>query len=347
MDNINIPFHERSTVLKSGITLIWPFRNQAKGSGPYELHLDNNALIRGSWINELPDTLKGNVVLSPFHAFCEQWVSNPTFRENTAQRVNEILTPFINAGLSFERNYAEKLSLTLAKDDKALRAQWMLTYLYIVLLYRLVFANKDDKIPKQLLSTLKDKDVPMFNGCIMLCTLADYLTENKNIKLKGDNASAFSYISSFVALHTSSKNESSIDEDYLRNRAGDLSMWLSLPMLMHNNYQTAGEGVVVTQDKVLKKFIFRCLPAVLHSNGQMASSFDESCFESNHAQEIKRRIDLNKGQFNPTSDKKKQLKKMIRLRKHVLKEANPELVSAVRQTWKDWLAPGFCKKISV
>lgn len=346
MDNINIPFSDRCIELQSGVTLIWPFINKTKGHGPYELHLDNNALIRGSWIKELPETFKGKVVISPFHALCEQWVSNPSFCENTVSRINALITPFVQAGIVFDNDYAEKLSLILANNDEALRTQWMLTYLYAVLLYRLVFASRDDETPKQLLSTLKDNNVPMFNGCIMLCTLADYLTENKNIKLEGDNASAFSYISSFVALHTSNKNESLIDENYLRNRAGDLSMWLSLPMLMHNNYQAAGESVVVTQDKALKKLILRCFPAVLHSTGKMALSFDERCFESKNAQEIRRRIELNKGHVNPAPDREKKLEKMNSLKLHVLRDASSALTSAVEQTWNDWLVPGFFKSIN-
>ena len=305
----DIPFSARVVELPSGFSLIWPFRNLSKSIGPYELFLDNNALITSCWLNELPSSIRNKVVISPFHALSEQWLSNTVFKNNPAQRIENFFTPFIQAGIRFENNYAENLARLLNINDEESKTQWMKSYLYVVLLYRLVSSKKGDMKPKQLLSSLKSIDVPIFNGCIMLCTLADYLKENQNLKLAGDKLPAFSYISSFVGLHTKNKNESSVNENYLRNRSGDLSMWLSLPMLIQNNYQKAGELVVVTQDKALKKLVFRCLPSVATQDGQMAFSFDERSFELNHSKKIWQRMLANTSAPNPTSNREEQLKK--------------------------------------
>jgi hypothetical protein len=327
--------------------MIWPFINVPRSEGPYELFLDNNALITSRWFTELQGSIKNRTVLSLFHALSEQWLSNPSFKENAAERIEKFITPFINEGVLFENSYAVKWARLLEINDKESKAQWMISYLYIVLLYRIVSSKNDNKIPKQLLVSLRLIDVPRFNGCIMLCTLADYLKENKEIKLVGDSKTAFSYISSFVALHTNNKNESSMDEKYLRNRAGDLSIWLYLPMLIHNNYEKAGEPVVVTQDTVLKKLIFRCLPSVMTVDGRMAFSFDEGSFESNHSEQIKQRILANTCIPNPPADRKEQFEKLKRLKTHVIEGAEPTLIAEVHNVWDEWLAPGFFGKFSI
>lgn len=341
MNIIDIPFSERVMELPSGFSLIWPFRNLSKSIGPYELFLDNNALITSHWFNELPSSIRNKIVISPFHALSEQWLSNPLFKKNPAERIEKFFTPFIQAGIRFENNYAENLAHSLKINDDESRTQWMMSYLYVILLYRLVSSNKGDIKPKQLLSSLKDIDVPQFNGCIMLCTLADYLKENKNLKLIGDKVPAFSYISSFVDLHSNNKNESSVDESYLRNRAGDLSIWLALPLLRQNNYQKAGEPVVVTQDKALKKIIFRCLPSVATKDGRMTFSFDERSFELNHSKKIRQRMQANTSIPNPPENRKEQLKRLERLRVHVIEGAENKLVTVVENVWQEWIAPGF------
>ena len=252
--------------------------------------------------------LTNRVVLSLFHALSEQWLSNEDFRGNAVKRTNEFINPFIKAGIHFNKSFAEKMELLLSENDGASRTQWMLTYLYVVILYRITFAKKGNKLPTLLLSNLKDIEVPMFSGCIMLCCIAEYLKENQSVRLVGDDVPAFSYLSSFLSLHTNSKNESSVDERFLRNRAGDLSFWLSTPMLLQNNYKGVGEPVVVTQDKALKKLIFRCLPCVFTENGAMGFSFDERSFEKVHSEEIKNRILSRVGTFNPTTDRKGRMR---------------------------------------
>lgn len=337
----DVPFQERIIELPSGFTLIWPFRNLAKSKGPYELVLDNNALIRSGWFSELPKPLQYKAIISPFHAFTEQWLSNSSFRDNTQERIKSMIKPFSQQGQIFEDNYEDKLTDILTKNDLESKAQWMMSYLYVVLLYRVSLSKKGDSKAKELLQSLKDIDVPRFNGCVMLCTLAGYLNENKGVKLVGDSKPAYSYISSFVDLHSKNKNESFVDENYLRNRAGDLSMWLYLPMLIQNDYQQAGEPVVVTQDKALKKLVFRCFPGVITEGRRMAFSFDENSFEPVHSQEILKRIQANITQPSPRVSKVEQLKRLERLKVHVLEGAEDILISEVESAWEDWVVPGF------
>lgn len=343
----NIPFSDRVINLPNGFALIWPFRNLTKSIGPYELVLDNNALITSHWFNQLSISIKKHAFISPFHAIAEQWVSNPEFKNKAANRIDKFIQPFIQSGAIFSENFSKDISSLLIKNDNELRTQWMITYLYVVLLYRLVSSRKEDLIPKQLLSSLKNIDVPRFNACVMLCTLADYLKENKNLKLNGDTVPAFSYISSFVNLHTSAKNENSVDVNYLRNRAGDLSIWLCIPYLKQMNYQAAGDLVVVTQDKALKNLIFRCLPCVGLADGRMSFSFDERSFESSHSQKIIEKIQSNICIPNPTTNKDAQLKKLFNLKEHVTKDADTKLISEVNKVWNEWITPGFHGKFTL
>lgn len=344
MDCTDIPFSERNIDLPSGFSLIWPFRNQPMSKGPYELFLDNNALIRAEWFQELPDFMVSASIISPDHALSEQWVSSASFRDDTEKSIDKLIKGFTDSGVIFSSGYSKQLAKQLQVNDRATRAQWMLSYLYVILLFRIATAKKSDEGPSNLLSSLKQKNVPMYNCCIALCSLADYLRNNKGLKLLGDSKPAFSYISSFIAFHSNSKHEDSVDESYLRNRAGDLSMWLSVPALIQNGYEEAGEPVVVTQDKVLKKLIFRCIPFVRTSSGHVATRFDSSSFESDHADAIEQLIVKNSGRVAPPKNREEMLERLDCLRKHVVKGAAVDLISSVDHVWKEWVEPGFFSK---
>ena len=344
MDFIDIPFSQRNIDLPSGFSLIWPFRNQPIGCGPYELFLDNNALIRAEWFKELPRAMASKSIISPFHALSEQWVSNASFREDAQKNIDKLIEGFTDSGVNFSSVYSRQLSDQLQKNDSQIRVQWMLTYLYVVLLFRIATAKKCEEGPSKLLSSLKQNNVPMFNGCISLCSITDYLRKNKGVKMLGDSKPAFSYISSFIAFHVNSKHEDSIDVGYLRNRAGDLSMWLSIPSLIQNGYEQAGEPVVVTQDKALKKLIFRCIPFVRGSDSLVTTSFDRESFEPYHADAIEKLILENTGKVSPPKSREEMLKRLDCLRNHVVQDATDDLVSSVNNVWEDWVKPGFFRK---
>lgn len=341
MDAIDIPFDKRNIHLPSGFSLIWPFRNKATGQGPYELVLDNNAFINANWFKELPEFIASRSIISPFHAVQEQWVSNEQFRANTEQRVDGLLQNFTKKGIKFSADYSSRIRNQLQKEDGAIRAEWMLSYLYVILLYRIVTAKKDDSLPSELLSSLKQENIPAFNGCIILCSLAEHLRKNQGLKMSGDTKPAFSYISSFVALHKKAKQEHCVNEHYLRNRAGDLSMWLSIPALTQNKYKKAGELVAVTRDTALSKLIFRCIPFVSTPDGRMAVSFDNSAFEPSHATAIEALIAQNIVVREFAKSPQEKLARLKQLKMHVTKGASNDVTRSVDLVWKEWLEPGF------
>lgn len=343
----NIPFHDRIVKLKSGYTLIWPYRNIPRRNGPVELVLDTNALIRSNWFAELSAELKQQSVISPFLSLVESWHSNAEFRSHPEAKVSEMLSPFRAQGVSFEKNYESFIAQDLAANEKASRSQWMVGYLFTILLYRIVFAKKTDAFPVEILSTLKHKNVPAFSGCIMLCTLAAFLKKNQSVKLIGDKKTAFSYFENFSSLKPQAKGETNFGEGYVRNRIGDLKVWLDLPMLIQNHYKPAGQPVIVTKDNMLKHLVFRCFPWVLVDDRRMAVSFDERSFEPQVSEEICRLIDANVFMPNPPSEKKDKLERLERLKKTVLEGAAPEIAKATEDIWSEWLKPGFMAPFSV
>lgn len=337
----DVPYENRVKFLPGGYALIWPFRNVPKGDGPYELFLDNNALVHVEWLKNLESEVRDKIVVTTMLALAEQWLSNPQFRCDPEIRVGEFVAPFVDAGIRFPAGYAKAQANSLAKNDASWRTQWMLVYLYVVLLYRITKARKGDDLPDELLAHLKHQDVPMFNGCIMLCCLASYFRANQSVRLVGDDNTAYSYLDSFVSLHGKAKGENEFDEKYVRNRAGDLSMWCSVGALHHNGFQPAGESVIVTQDKVLSRLIFRCLPGYLDHGGRMAFSFDQRAFDSRHAAAITERLGAVVGTVRPVAGRDEQLKRMDTLRAYVIQKAETQLATAVDRVWETWLKPGY------
>lgn len=341
MSVADIPYEERITPLQGGYAMIWPFRNLTKGPGPYELFLDNNALVRCEWLKSLEPDVRRKIILNPTLAWAEQWLSNSSFRANPEERITKLIAPFVAAGFRFTANYAKAQARSLTDNDTAWRTQWMLVYLYVVLLYRIIKARKGDSIPEKLLTELKHQDVPIFNGCIMLCCLGSYLRSNQSMRLVGDGNAAYSYLNSFISLHGSGKGESQFDESYLRNRVGDLSLWYALGALFQNGFRPAGEPVLVTQDKALTKLILRCFPGFLDPSSLMMFTLDERAFDTEHRNAIIERIKATVRAPRPTMDREAQLKRMDSLRAYVKQGGDEQLADAVDRVWEDWLTPGF------
>ena len=339
--NFDITYEKRCLELPSGFNIIWPFRNQARGFSATELMLDNNALSRSVWLKEASGITGSSISVTPMHALSEQWLSNPDFKANGKKKIESLFSPFVKFGLKFEEDYAENLIRLLKTNETAFRSQWMLSYLYALLLYRIVSSSKGDRTAEDLLFTLHEKNVPVFAGCNMLCVLASYLKDNPQVKMIGDDKPAFSYIAGFSALHKAKKNEAKPNEHYLRNRAGDLSMWMYIPLLIQVGYQNIGQMAVVTSDKALKKLIFRCLPPVLLQSRQMAFSFDERSFEPVHSKAILKRMEQLSGKAGKITSRNNMLHKLENLKTHVLVDADDDLINSAEKVWGDWVVPGF------
>ena len=116
-----VPYAERNIVTSSGTALIWIFINVQKGSGPYELFLDTNALIHVEWFAQLPDEIRTRSVFNPWPAMQEQWLSNPEFRKAPADRITEMIEPLVKLGASFRNQFANEQERLLCKNDAALR----------------------------------------------------------------------------------------------------------------------------------------------------------------------------------------------------------------------------------
>lgn len=59
---------------------------------------------------------------------------------------------------------------------------------------------------------------------------------------------------------------------YLRNRAGDLNMWLVLPVLRQLGYAIGNHSALATGDKALYRVIFRAIPPVVTHNAMTSFS---------------------------------------------------------------------------
>lgn len=89
--NPPVPYADRYIRTSSGTAVVWPFLNAEKGSGPYELFLDTNALTNVQWFAQLPVEIRRKCVINPWPALQEQWLSNPQFRESTSDRINAMI----------------------------------------------------------------------------------------------------------------------------------------------------------------------------------------------------------------------------------------------------------------
>jgi hypothetical protein len=357
--------YDRIKILQDGTALVWPFLGQKISMVKRDLLLDNNAMIRSNWYDALPDEMKNTCQLCVFQAMEEQWVSNPAFSEDPCKRIEQMTTPFLDKGAQIAEDLL-RLPEQLKSTDTMVRKSWMTSYLYAVLLYRIHNARRNDNKPKQLLETLKYKQVPRFGGLVILCTIAAYLKDNQNVKMKGDIKKTYSYVQDFTSAKLKKKKEQDGDVAYLRNRAGDFCLWL-LPLKLHAKadyerraiadaskvpFETLAldtsflKALTVTNDKALHSFIMRCIPFELKNNFKLEPVFDGSHFAPQDAKNINDLIKANtdwqqyKNQ-QVTVNLKDQYAAQKELFAHVTDGADNYLVSEATKVWNDWLKPGF------
>lgn len=349
---IYMSYKQRCIELNSGNCLIWPYCNRKRKNSMLELILDNNAIVRANdWLKDIQDINQYKKILlsekdnfginvSLYLAFVEQYLSNKEYANNIVSRTDLLIEPFKKLGIKFEDEFSSNLERLLINNDKQIRTDWMISYLYVVLLYRITFAKKDDKKPFQLLQELKNKNVPCFASIIMLCCLAKFLNKNQNVKMVDDDKPAYSYLSNFMSIKPNQKGENSLDERFFRNRAGDLSFWLAIPKLVQDDYQPMGELMVVTNDKALKKLIFRCFPFVWQDDGEMYACFDKNSFDVSVSEKIISLIKENLWEFIPPGSNEEKINRLTNLKNHVLDGVDDSTKQEVEKVWDEWLING-------
>ena len=254
--NQTVPYDERCIRTAGGTAVVWPFLNAEKGPGPYELFLDTNALSNVQWFAQLPEDLRARCVLNPWPALQEQWLSNPKFRESTTNRIDSMIEGLVRLGASFRDRFAQEQERLLHRNDAALRTQFSLIVPYIAIMKSLLARKVPAEQGLQRLESLVQQDIPRVTSALMLAALGTLLKGGQSIKLDGDSKPAFSYLDSFLAFQPGQKDETDhINVSYLRNRAGDLNLWLGLPLLRQQGYRFVGTPAIVTGDRALHRLI--------------------------------------------------------------------------------------------
>jgi hypothetical protein len=342
-----IPYVERQIVLSGGYNLIWAYLNRRKTHGPYELFLDTNALSRAEWIQELPTELRGKVVINPFYAFLEQWISNPQFQSNAVAKMKGFLQPFREVGVQFPRNIETALMKHFRKNDAQYRTQWSLLFFYIAIAKK-VLDHKGGQVEQlRILERIVGADIPRFSGCLILIGLALHLQSKQGLKLLGDSKPAFSFLESFFAFQPKEKGEPNyVSRDYLRNRAGDLGLWYLLPTLHQHSFNQAGDQIVVTKDKALTKVILRLIPPVVLASRQVSFAPTMTELSESDAASWRSIIDrLVRAPTAPANAKERYV------RMHNLYQFAYELCSdgaervAIDAIWEEWFAKGHGKPL--
>lgn len=338
-----VPYAERCERLPpSGITaIVWPFLNVEKGNGPYELFLDTNALVRKAWVRELPPDIRQRAVLNPWPYMLEQWLSNPEFRKDPQARIDTMVEELTDLGFAFRDQFAIQQVSILQRNDAALRTQFSLIFPYVAIMKSLMSPKVPAEYALAKLDEFMQADVPRFTGMAMLLALCVLLKGRQSFKLDGDPKPAYSYLESFLSCQASKKDElDHINVSYLRNRAGDLNLWLSAPMLRQSGYDFIGTPVVVTEDKALHRVILRTLPPVWHANRAMEIQPDGSALDAVFRQRI---LDVRnscqlRGDVTP-QEREQRLSRLFKLASALC--AKPEESAALDEAWREWCLPGL------
>ncbi|ABM31138.1 hypothetical protein QRO08_22265 [Paracidovorax citrulli] len=349
--NQPIPYAARCERLPpSGTTaLVWPFVNVAKGEGPYELFLDTNALARTEWAEQLPAADRVRYSLNPWPALMEQWMSNQKLRESPdpAAWVNDRLAPLASRGFLFRARFAQQQVALLRKNESALRTQFSLIFPYVALMRSLLSQKVPPEEALAKLDALMQADVPRFTGMAMLLALSVLLKGRQSLKLDGDPKPAYSYLESFLSFQPGKKDEADhITLPYLRNRAGDLNLWLSVPMLRQAGYEFIGTPALVTEDKALHRVILRTLPPVLTPNRAMGFGVDSNGLDP----EICHRIVMAVGPMVvrgavTSQEKEERLGRLFAMAGAAC--ARPEETAALDEAWRTWCQPGMHERFVV
>lgn len=318
-----------------------------EGPGPYELFLDTNALNDVRWFRQLPNDIRMNCVINPWPALQEQWLSNPKFRESTTERINGMTESLARMGARFRDQFAMQQENLLRKNDAALRHQFSIIVPYIAIMKSLLIQKLSPQQALQHLKEMTQMDIPRFTSAIMVTALVVLLKGDKTLNLTSDQNSAFSYLDSFLAFQSGKKDETDhINIPYLRNRAGDLNLWLCLPRLRQQRYRFVGTPAVVTGDRALHQLIFRTIPPILHDNLTTGFALSPEGLPMSFCDSIRAIAASVQVRATPTSDEQlTRMSNLFDLAKTYCKDERER--QALDQMYQEWWLPGFGNKIDV
>lgn len=338
-----ISFHERHLATDSGFSLIWLFINVPRGPGPYELLLDNNAATETGWINQLPPEFRRVMTINLWPALMEQWISNPEFRVNPVQRIkDDYLKPLIAAGLQFDNNFAQKQVNLLLSAQEHIKSHLSLLFPNIAIAKLLTrLKPKEDALPR-LREIAHNNNIPRFSGCVVLTALTLVLRDRGNQKLTLNEASkpAYSFLDGFFANQPGRKNEPAYHMDiaYLRNRAGDLTLWYSPSHLLQLGYRPVGELVLVTRDKALRKIIPPMIPPCQDESRTVAFALDPMALPENLSRSI--HAVLLQRPISPPTTVEEKVKKMEALYKRATSLSKDQREhETLDKVWAEWCQP--------
>lgn len=345
--NEPVSYAGRCIRTSSGTAVIWPFLNAYKGTGPYELFLDTNALTNVQWFEQLPEEIRAKSVINPWPAVQEQWLSNPQFRESTVDRIDAMIKGLARLGAPFRDQFAQDQERLLRKNDAALRTQFSMITPYVAIMKSLLAQKLPAEQALQRLEIMAKEDIPRFTSAMMLTALGTLLKGSQSVKLIDDSKPAFSYLDSFLAFQPGQKDETDhVNVPYLRNRAGDLNLWLSLPLLRQQGYRFVGTPAIVTGDRALHRLIVRVIPPVLQANPAMGFSLSPEGLPTSLCQRVMAVATSVQVRVNPTTEE--QLVRMSNLfdlaKACCAKECEQH---ALEEVFSQWWRPGFGKQIDL
>ncbi len=345
--NQPVSYAERCIRTNSGTAVIWPFLNVEKGIGPYELFLDTNALTNVQWFAQLPEEIRTKSVINPWPALLEQWLSNPQFRKSTTDRINTMIESLARLGAPFRDQFAQQQERLLRKNDAALRTQFSGIIPYVAIMKSLLAQKLFPEQALQRLEGMMQEDIPRFTSAIMLTALGTLLKGSQSLKLADDHKPAFSYLNSFLAFQSGQKDETDhINVAYLRNRAGDLNLWLTLPLLRQKGYRFVGTPAIVTGDRALHRLIIRVIPPVLLSNLAMSVSLSPEGLPTSLCQRISDIANSVQVRSDPTPEELlTRMSNLFDLAKACCADERER--HALDQVFSGWWRPGFGRQIDL
>ena len=343
--NEAVSYLQRCHRTESGTAVIWPFLNVARGQGGLELFLDNNALTRPQWLGELPEDQLRTCAVNPWMAIQEQWFSNPCFREDPKTRIEGWISSLAQYGVKFRPGYATDQVLLLKKNESALRRQFSSIVPFVAIMRSLLSQKMSVEESLARLTELGQSDIPRFSGAIALTALGVALKKQQSFKWQSDPKPAYSFLTSFLDFHPADKDETDyMNVPYLRNRAGDLNIWLMLPVLRQLGYSIGSHSALATGDKALHRVILRAIPPVMTPSGMTGFSVAPNELPQEAFDRVAGVVLTLQAREMPTPDEQlARMKNVFNLAKSWSNDQRER--DALDEVFSEWWLPGHGKAI--